>query len=75
MLSLLMLTFGTMSVAAGVITVLKLLTVRTAIHLSAQALGAAMLNGPHGLTMRRQEFVGIFFSVVSAIRSKEVSQF
>jgi hypothetical protein len=69
MLSLLMLTFGTMAVAAGVITVLKLLTGGTAIHLSAQALGTTMLNRPHGLTMRGQEFVGIFFSVVCAIRS------
>jgi len=75
MLSLLLLTFGTMAVAAGVITVLKLLTVRTAENLSTQALGATMLDRPHGLTMRGEQFVGIFFSVVSAIRLKEISQF
>jgi hypothetical protein len=70
-----MLTFGAMPVAAGVITVLKLLSVGTAIDLSAQTLGAAMLNGPHCLTMRGQEFLSIFFSIGSTIFSKEVSQF
>jgi hypothetical protein len=70
-----MLTFGTMAVAAGVITVLKLPTVFTTEYLSAQTLGTTMLDRPHGLTMRGQEFICIFFSVVSAIRSKEVSQF
>jgi hypothetical protein len=70
-----MLAFGTMAVAAGVITVLKLLTVGTTINLSTQALGAAVLNRPHRLTMRGQEFVSIFSSVVSTILSKEVSQF
>jgi hypothetical protein len=70
-----MLAFGTMSVAAGVIAVLKLLAGWTTIDLSPQALGAAVLNGPHGLTMRGQEFVGILFSVVSPIFSKEVGQF
>jgi len=74
MLGLLMLTFGAMSVAAGVITVLKLLTVWTAIHLSAETLGATMLNRPHRQAMRGQEFVCIFFSVVSAISSQELSQ-
>jgi hypothetical protein len=64
-----------MPVAAGVIPVLKLLTVWTAIDLSTQALGAAMLNRPHCLTMRGQELVSIFFSVGGAILSKEVSQF
>ena len=70
-----MLTFGTISVTTGVITVLKFLTVRTAKNLTAQALSAAGLNRPHRLTMRGKQFIGIFFSVVSAIRSKEVSQF
>jgi len=70
-----MLTFGTMAVAAGVITVLKFLTVGTTIDLSAQALGAARLNRPHGLTVTGQEFVCIFFSVDGAILSKEISQF
>jgi hypothetical protein len=70
-----MLTLGTVTVAAGVITVLKLLTVGTTVYLTAQALGAAMLNRPHRLTMRRQKFVRIFFSVICAVLSKEVSQF
>jgi hypothetical protein len=70
-----MLTFGAMAVTAGVITVLKFLTVGTAINLPAQPFGATMLDRPHRLTMRRQEFVRIFFSVVRAILSKEVSQF
>jgi hypothetical protein len=74
-LSLFMLAFRAMSVAAGVITILKLLTGGTGKDLSAQTLGATMLDRPHCLTMRRQEFVSIFFSVGGTIFSKEVSQF
>jgi hypothetical protein len=74
-LSELMLTFGTMSVAAGVITVLKLMTGGTAKDLPAQLFGAAMLNSPHCLTMRGQEFVSIFVSIGGTIFSKEVSEF
>jgi hypothetical protein len=70
-----MLTFGTMAVAARVIAILKFMTGGTAKNLPAQALGAAMLDRPHRQTMRGEEFVRIFFSIVSAIRSKEVSQF
>ena len=70
-----MLAFGTMAVAAGVITVLKLLTGGTTIHLPAQALGTTMLDRPHSQTMRGEEFVCIFLSIVCAILSKEVSQF
>jgi hypothetical protein len=58
-----------------VITVLKLLTGGTAINLSAQLRGATMLNRPYGLTMRGEKFVSIFFAVVSAIFSKELSEF
>ena len=70
-----MLAFGTVPVAAGVITVLKLAAVRTAIDLSTQAFGTTMFNRPHCLTMRGEQFVGIFFAVVRAIRSQEISQF
>jgi hypothetical protein len=70
-----MLAFGTMSIAAGVITVLKLLTVRTAVDLSAQMLGAAMLDRRHRLTMRGQDLVSIFVSISSPIFSKEISEF
>jgi len=70
-----MLTFGTMSIATRVITVLKFFTFFTTEYLSAQALSAAGRNRPHCLTMRGQEFVRIFFSVVSAILLKEVRQF
>ncbi len=70
-----MLALGTMPVAARVITVLEFLTVGTAIDLSAQALGATMLDRPHRLTMRGQEFVSIFVSISSPIFSKEVSEF
>ncbi len=59
----------------GVITVLELLTVWAAINLPTQTLGATMLDRPHGLAMRGQEFVSIFSSVVSPILSKEVGQF
>jgi hypothetical protein len=64
-----------MSVAARVIAVLKLVAMGTAKDLSTQALGAAVLNGPHGLTMRGEKFVGIFFSIFSAILPKEIGQF
>jgi hypothetical protein len=70
-----MLTFGTMPVATRVITVLKFLTFFTTEYLSAQALSTAGFNSPHRLTMRGEEFFSIFFSVVSAILSKEVRQF
>ena len=70
-----MLTFGAMAITTGVITVLEFLTFFTTEYLSAQALGTAGFNRPHCLTMRGEEFVSIFFSVVSAILSKEVSQF
>jgi hypothetical protein len=74
-LSLFMLTFGTMSVAAGVITVLKLQTVGTTIDLSTQTLGAAGHNRPDCLTMGGQEFVSIFVLIGGTILSKEISQF
>ena len=64
-----------MAVAARMVAVLKFMTGRTAKNLPTQALGAAMLNGPHGLTVTGKEFVCIFFSVDGAIRSKEISQF
>jgi hypothetical protein len=57
------------------VAVLKLLAGGAAIHLPAQTFGAAMLDRPHREAMRGQEFVHIFFSIVSAIRLKEVSQF
>jgi hypothetical protein len=70
-----MLTLGTMSIATGVITVLKLLTVGTAVDLSAKALGTAMLNSPHHLAMGGQKFVSIFVSISSPIFSKKISEF
>jgi hypothetical protein len=70
-----MLTFGTMAITTRVIAVLKFLTFFTTEYLSAQALGTAGLNRPDCLMMRGQEFVRIFFSVGSAILSKEISQF
>ena len=50
-LGLRMLALGAMPIAAGVITVLKLLASRTAIDLSAQCFGTAVLNSPHGLVV------------------------
>jgi hypothetical protein len=70
-----MLTFGTMAITTRVITVLKFPTFFATEYLSAQAFGTAGLNCPHRLTMRGEEFVGIFFSGVSTILLKEVSQF
>jgi hypothetical protein len=74
-LSLFMLTFGAMAIATGVITVLEFLTFFTTEHLSTQALSTAGLNRPHCLTVRGQEFIHIFFSIVSAVLSKEIRQF
>jgi hypothetical protein len=56
----LILTLGTMTIAAGMIAVLALLTVITIIDVTAQAFGATVFDGRHRLLMARQHLLSIF---------------
>jgi len=70
-----MLAFGTMPVAAGMVTVTGFATGSTTIDLSSQNFGTATLDGTHGLTVGRQQLVGMFLAVSGAVASKDLRQF
>jgi hypothetical protein len=74
-LAILMLAFGTMAVAAGMVTVLHLLTIRTAIDLPAQGFGAALLNGPHGFDVAGGYPAGVLLAIGWAKAAEDVRQF
>ena len=74
-LGLLVLALGTMAVAAGVIAVADFSTGRTSKDLSTQRLGAAALDGAHGLKVAGQEVCSIFLAVGGAILAEDISQF
>ena len=69
-LCIFVLAFGTMAVAAGMVTVLHLLTIRAAIDLPAQGWGATLFNRPHGLEVGGGHAAGILLAIGRTIRRK-----
>ena len=74
-LCIFVLAFGAMAVAAGVITVLQLLTLWTAIDLSTQDRSAAVFNRPHGLEMVARHAAGILLAIGRSITAENIRQF
>jgi len=61
-----------MAVAAGVIAVMKLLTLVTKIYLAAQAFGAAIHHGQQRLFVYRWHSLAVFFKIGSPILFKNI---
>ena len=74
-LAILMLAFGTMAIAAGMVTVLQLLTVRAAIDLPTQGLGAALFNCPHHFEVGGRHPAGVLLAIGRTILAKDICQF
>ena len=74
-LCILILAFGTMAVAAGMVTVLQLLTVRAAINLSAQCCGATLFNCPHHFEVGGRHLAGVLLAIGRTILAEDVRQF
>ena len=64
-----------LAVAAGMVAVLHLLTVRAAIDLPTQGLRAALLNGPHGFEMAGGHAAGVLLAIGRTILAENVCQF
>jgi hypothetical protein len=71
----LILTFGTVSVSAGMIAVLIFLTVFTEIDLSAKGFGAALDNILHRFEMLVRHSVAVFGQIGLTVDSKYLCQF
>ena len=69
-----LLTFRTMPVAAGVVLILDLVTLRTGINMPAKSDGAAAFHVPHGLPVAGQHFVSIELAVLVSLLLKDISQ-
>ena len=74
-LGILILAFGTMAVAAGMVTVLQLLTIRTAIDLPAQGFSATLFNCPHHFEVCGRHPSGVLLAIGRAILAKDICQF
>ena len=74
-LGFVVLTFGAVTVAAGVVAVLGLVALRTGIDLTTQGRGAALLNGAHGLPVAGEQAFGVLLAISSAVLAEDISQF
>ena len=74
-LGLLMLALGTMAVAAGVVAVTHFPATGTLKDLSTQGFGATLLDGTHGLAVRRQQVFSVLLPVGGAISAENLGQF
>ena len=74
-LGLLVLAFGAMAVAAGVITVTDFTTGGAGKDLSTQRWCAAALDGAHCLAVAGQQRCGIFLAIGGSVLAEDVSQF
>jgi len=70
-----MLAFGTVTIAAGVIGVVRLPAGGTRKDLPAQCFSAAVLDGPHRLTMAGQDFLCVLPTIIRAVPSENICQF
>jgi hypothetical protein len=74
-LSLVVLAFGAVTIAAGMVTVLYLAAFGAGLHLPAQGLGAVLLDGAHGLPVTGEKLVSVFRAIGRTVLAKEISQF
>ena len=72
-LGLLMLAFGTMAIAAGVVAVTDITASRAGKDMSTQRVGAAALDGAHGLLVAGQQVWGIFSAIGWSVLAEDVS--
>ena len=70
-----LLTFRTMPVAAGVVLILDLVTLRTGIYMPTQGFRAAAFHIPHHLPVAGQHLVSIELAVLVSPLLKDISQF
>lgn len=71
---LVILALGTVSILAGVVAVMVLLTWRTVKELAAKSLGATLLDVPYGVKMRGRHAVTELGSVRCAVDAEDVSK-
>jgi len=74
-LAILILAFGAMAIAAGMITVLQLLTVRATIDLPAQGLRTTLFNCPHHFEVGGRHEAGVLLAIGRTILAKDICQF
>lgn len=74
LLSLLVLAFGTVAVAAGMVAVADQVALGTGVELSAESLGAAGLNCVHSPAVRREQPVGVLLAIGGAVTAEDVGQ-
>jgi hypothetical protein len=70
-----MLTIGAVTIAAGVIYVVRLPAGGTRKDLPTQHFGAAAFNRQHRLTMAWQETVSVLLTIVCAVLTEDIRQF
>jgi len=74
LLGLLVLAFGAVAVAAGMVAVADLVALGTGVELSAESLGAAGLNRMHSPAVRREQLVGVLLAIGRAVAAEDVGQ-
>jgi len=71
----LVLAFGAVAVAAGVIAVAHFAAIGASVHLSAQGFCPALLNGTHDPAMAGEQAVGVLLAVGRAVAAEDICQF
>ena len=74
-LRIFVLTFWTVPIAAGMITILHMLTIRTAGDLPTQGVGATLLNRSHDSEMDGRHVRGILLTIRFSVATENVRQF
>jgi hypothetical protein len=74
-LGLVVLAFGTVAIAAGVVAVLDLVALRAGIGLPTQGRCAALLNGAHGSPMAGKQPIGVLLAIGGTVLAEDVGQF
>lgn len=74
-LSFVVLTFRTVTVAAGVIAVLGLVALRAGVDLSTQSWCAALLDGAHNSPVAGDQAISVFLAVGRTVLAEDVGQF
>ncbi len=74
-LSLVVLAFWTVAIAAGVVAVLGLVALRAGVDLSTQGGCAAPLNSAHGLPVAGKQALGVLLAIGGTILAEDIGQF
>lgn len=70
-----LLTLGTVSIAARMVAIPAFITVCAVVEMAAQRLGTALLDGAHGRQMARQHVWSVFCPIGWTIFTEDVGQF